>query len=588
MAVNRIDGVGDELQQTCQGEPERIDGAFESFQHQDAHDATDTHFTAYQGKACAVCLRVKRILRHLAGQDKLRRRIDGQIELLKLVEDLVVVDGRRKVSERRTARDGRKPEREFADGLGVVVRLDVLTASGDGDRIKHFEEIEAEHPKEPFGVALFVGEFCPDVISLLCLAEDVVDRSVGVEQRVHSLGVAFVGQLQLVFEVVEAVVDGCGREHQHLGLHSGTNHLVHQAQITVLARVIVVIVPCDFAAVAEVVRLINDHQVIIAPVDFLQLHAIGAATNTRKVGMEQDGIAEPVASDWIGDVVGPIGHPVVAKLLGAEYQDILVARLVVFDDGESGEGLTQPHAVSQDTAVVFFQLVDDGQCRIFLEIVKLVPDLAVLEASGFVGQHVLGNIFKKLVEDIVEGDEIDELGRVFAVDVGDMINDVVSDIGKILFVVPKLVEHTEILTSVCTIDLVDEVHHAVAAFAAQVSSGETIHRRIGAYIIVGNVDEARKGVACGVRLEAYFLLYPIRAFNGDGLLGELVAKLHLEGRAIEGALTVDARDVELAPLLVDSFGGERRRSEDKTKLLDVFQLLFQLLKGIYGEAASSH
>ena len=33
MAVNRIDGVGNELQQTSQCEPERIDGAFETLQH---------------------------------------------------------------------------------------------------------------------------------------------------------------------------------------------------------------------------------------------------------------------------------------------------------------------------------------------------------------------------------------------------------------------------------------------------------------------------------------------------------------------------------------------------------------------------
>ena len=162
---------------------------------------------------------------------------------MELVENFVVVDGRRKVGERRTTRDRRKPKRELADGFGVVIRLDVLAASGDSDRIEHLEEIETEHPKEPFSVALFVGKFCPDVISLLRLAEDVVDRSVGVEQRIHPLGVAFVGQLQLVFEVVEAVVDGSGREHQHFGFHSGTNHLVHQAQVTVLTWVVVIIIP---------------------------------------------------------------------------------------------------------------------------------------------------------------------------------------------------------------------------------------------------------------------------------------------------------------------------------------------------------
>ena len=168
-------------------------------------------------------------------------------------------------------------------------------------------------------------------------------------------------------------------------------------------------------------------------------------------------------------------------------------------------------------------------------------------------QNIFTDIFKKLVEDIVEGDEIDELWGVFAVDVGDMINDVVSDIGKVLFVIPKLVEHTEILTGVGTIHLVDEVHHAVASLTAQVGCGEAVYWRIGAYFIVCNVDKARKGVVSGIRLEADFLLYPISALNCDGFLGELVAKLHFKGRAIKGAFTVDAWDVEFTPLFVDSF-----------------------------------
>ena len=142
-----------------------------------------------------MCLRVERILCHLAWQDKFRRRVDGKVELLELVEDFIVVDGRRKVGERRAARDRRKPKRELADGFGVVIRLDVLAASGDSDRIEHLEEIETEHPKEPFSVALFVGEFCPDVVSLLRLAEDVVDGGIGIEQRIHPLGIAFIGQL---------------------------------------------------------------------------------------------------------------------------------------------------------------------------------------------------------------------------------------------------------------------------------------------------------------------------------------------------------------------------------------------------------
>jgi len=144
------------------------------------------------------------------------------------------------------------------------------------------------------------------------------------------------------------------------------------------------------------------------------------------------------------------------------------------------------------------------------------------------------------------------------------------------------------LTGVGAFHLVDEIHHAVAPFAPQVGGGEAVHGGIGVQVPAIDIDEARKGVVGGVRLEADLLPYPFGTFCGDGFLCELVAEAYLEGGTIERTFAVDARYVELAPLLGHLVGREGGRGEDKTKLLNVLQLLFQLLESINGKTAGGH
>ena len=84
--------------------------------------------------------------------------------------------------------------------------------------------------------------------------------------RVHYRAVTFVSEGKLIAQVVEAVVDGCGRQHKHFGFDSGADNFIHQLEIAVLSRIFVVLVGGDFAAVTEIVALIYNHKVIIAPV----------------------------------------------------------------------------------------------------------------------------------------------------------------------------------------------------------------------------------------------------------------------------------------------------------------------------------
>ena len=81
----------------------------------------------------------------------------------------------------------------------------------------------------------------------------------------------------------------------------------------------------------------------------------------------------------------------------------LTRNLVKFlDNSQCGEGLAQTNAVRKDAAVVFFQLIDNGQHGVPLKIVERAPDFTLLKARGLVGKHILGYVIQKLAEDMVQ------------------------------------------------------------------------------------------------------------------------------------------------------------------------------------------
>ena len=95
---------------------------------------------------------------------------------------------------------------------------------------------------------------------------------------------------------------------------------------------------------------------------------------------------------------------------------------VVLYDSQGGEGFAKTNAVRKNTAVEFFQLVDNGQGGIFLEVIEHVPDFAVLKAGCLIGENILGNVLQEFVEDIIQGDKVDEVWRIFVVGSGNAVN----------------------------------------------------------------------------------------------------------------------------------------------------------------------
>ena len=99
-------------------------------------------------------------------------------------------------------------------------------------------------------------------------------------------------------------------------------------------------------------------------------------------------ITEAVVFQWIVYIVVTVGIPVVKQFLRAKNENRFVAVFVILNDRKSGERLAKTYAVGKNTAVKLFQLVDDSESGIALEVVKFIPDNARLEAGCLIRQHV--------------------------------------------------------------------------------------------------------------------------------------------------------------------------------------------------------
>ena len=401
---------------------EGVDGAFQALQQVDGHEAADSFFAPELREAFVLFLIQLRVFLALRGMDVVRGNVNGEVEQFEALVNLFVSDAGH-IGEARAAADGFEADGEPADGGGVVIFLDMLARAGDSDAVEQLEEVEIEAVEQALRAALFGGELSPFVISSLRGVEDLVDRFACIEFCVDLVGIAFVGEGELVAQVGETVVDGGGGEHQHFGAYAGADDAIHQAQVTILFFF------GRGAAVTEVVALVDDKQIIVAPVEAFQIDAVAAAAVARQVGVVKHVVAQAVGGDRVVFVVALVSLPVDGKFFGAEDEHAFVAVFVVLDHGQSGKRLAQSDAVGEDAAVVFFQFADDAERGVFLEVVEQVPYLALFETGSFVRQAVdVGDVVEKFAEQVVESVKIDEFGRVFAVGGGHGVDNDAGDV----------------------------------------------------------------------------------------------------------------------------------------------------------------
>ena len=114
---------------------------------------------------------------------------------------------------------------------------------------------------------------------------------------------------------------------------------------------------------------VDNDKVEVAPVDTFKVIAVGVSITARQIRMVENMIVEAVTQQRIIFIRTLERVPVVIEFLRAKHENTLVPRLVILDYRECGKGLAETYGVGKDAAVIFFQLVDDGESRITLEIV---------------------------------------------------------------------------------------------------------------------------------------------------------------------------------------------------------------------------
>ena len=295
--------------------------------------------------------------------------------------------------------DGLKPLRETAGLLGAVVFLNVLAGTGDGQQVEQLEVVEAEHVQETWRLALGVLQSEPAIELKLRLANRCLDagNAVVVQRRVVRLG----DEGDLVLEVGEAVVDRRGRKHEDAGLHALLDDAPHEAVVAGLAVIV-------RGLVAEVVGFVDDDEVVVAPVDVGEVDVAGSAAVAGQVGVVENVVIEAVGGEEVAAVVGLVECPVVAQALRHEHQHAVIAKLVVFDDGERLESLAEADAVGNDAAAQPFQLVDGPDDAVPLELVQLLPDSGVADAGGGFDDAFFVQFVAEVFEDVEESQIVDE------------------------------------------------------------------------------------------------------------------------------------------------------------------------------------
>ena len=205
----------------------------------------------------------------------------------------------------------------------------------------------------------------------------------------------------LVLEVGEPVVDRRGREHEDAGLDAFLDDAPHQPVIAGLAVVV-------GRLVAEVVGLVDDDEVVVAPVDMSEVDVAGHAAVAGQVGVVEHVVIEAVGGEKVAAVVRLVECPVVAQSLGHQHQHAVVAKFVVFDDGERLERFAEADAVGDDAAAQPFQFVDRPDDAVPLKLVELLPDRGVADAGGGFDDALFVQFVAQVFERLEERQVVDE------------------------------------------------------------------------------------------------------------------------------------------------------------------------------------
>ena len=192
--------------------------------------------------------------------------------------------------------------------------------------VEHAEEIHVETGGKRLGCSLVGIELLPFVERFLRMTKDVFDIGIKPKAFGPRARVALVRQRQLIAQVAKTIVHRRGGKHEHLGGYAVAHHSVEQALIAALFDFLAVFGRFGgIVAIAEIMALVDDNQVVCAPVDGFKVEArCRCATFARKVGMVKHVVAQAVFGYGVVTLIVAIHQPVVAELLGTQHQDVAV------------------------------------------------------------------------------------------------------------------------------------------------------------------------------------------------------------------------------------------------------------------------
>ena len=438
--------------------------------------------------------------------------------------------------------------------------LNMAPGAGDGHAVQQPEKVCAElfHEGGLVAAPILSLRLFPLFELSLCgghNAADVAHIQAGAEGGFPALG----HQVNLIPQVDQRGVHRRCGQHQYLGLGPGLDDLVQQAAVALPA------------VVAEVVRLVNHHQVVVPPIEARQIHPSGRTGIPGQVGVSQHGVPETVLQKRILLVTidSRVERPVFKQLARTQRQRSLVAQLKILDNRQSGVGLAQTHAVGQYAAVVLPQLGDYAPGAVLLKLVKRIPDPAILE-SGY-GGHVFAVQARRNIpsEQFVQRLVIDGLWRIVAAQPFQGIQYLTFHILGKSVVLPQPVEPFLQFGDNGRV-IAGKVDFQIGLVAAPQSPfGEvgTAHNAGGAARRSGKVHLAVQKVGPADRTHGHRVLAgPLRALPGQGFL--------LQGMVRFQSLLDELKGLGLVPAGVKRFY-RSRLAEQEARIAHAVQLLGQ-------------
>src|SRR5690606_15720484 len=115
-------------------------------------------------------------------------------------------------------------------------------------------------------------------------------------------------------------------------------------------------------------------------------------------------------------------------------------QLIIFYDRKSLESFSQPHAVGNDAAIIFFELINGAKDTVSLKLVKLVPDNCILKACFGTDNALFIYVFEVIFENIIQRNEVHQTAWLIRSDILQLLSKLFFDVLNSFLIIPDRIE----------------------------------------------------------------------------------------------------------------------------------------------------